>query len=379
MSKELDNILDECLDRLIFKVETIEECLRHYPRYVKELEPLLEAVMVTSRLSSIVPSLEFRDKARTQLFSALREKESKKSRSFLNFVWQPRWVAVTAVVLALFLTVGGTTAAASGSMPDDLLYPVKRATERVQLTFTFTTLGKAEFHARMADRRVEEIVYLANESKPEKIEMLATSLDTNLTEIAVLSSGQEESGIMAVKQESEMITAGSAEVMGEERTVKEEQIYEEEQVVEEPALTSESIELEDESLREAPTPAAISSAKEVAPESALSPKKVTAYEKAEIDVETGESGALKAAPAPEATTTAEKSVSPSLQATNVKKVQVGVDQRAELSVTVVSQANVNIPRLRALLDVVPESVKPAIQRAIDISEQGYQKAIESLD
>ncbi len=379
MSKELANILDECLDRLIFKGDTIEECLRHYPRYVKELEPLLEAVMVTSRLSSIVPSLEFRDKARTQLFSALREKESKKSRSFLNFVWQPRWVAVTAVVLALFLTVGGTTAAASGSMPDDLLYPVKRATERVQLTFTFTTLGKAEFHARMADRRVEEIVYLANESKPEKIEMLATSLDTNLTEIAVLSSGQEESGIMAVKQESEMITAGSAEVMGEERTVKEEQIYEEEQVVEEPALTSESIELEDESLREAPTPAAISSAKEVAPESALSPKKVTAYEKAEIDVETGESGALKAAPAPEATTTAEKSVSPSLQATNVKKVQVGVDQRAELSVTVVSQANVNIPRLRALLDVVPESVKPAIQRAIDISEQGYQKAIESLD
>jgi hypothetical protein len=379
MSKELANILDECLDRLIFKGDTIEECLRHYPRYVKELEPLLEAVMVTSRLSSIVPSLEFRDKARTQLFSALREKESKKSRSFLNFVWQPRWVAVTAVVLALFLTVGGTTAAASGSMPDDLLYPVKRATERVQLTFTFTTLGKAEFHARMADRRVEEIVYLANESKPEKIEMLATSLDTNLTEIAVLSSGQEESGIMAVKQESEMITAGSAEVMGEERTVKEEQIYEEEQVVEEPALTSESIKLEDESLREAPTPAAISSAKEVAPESALSPKKVTAYEKAEIDVETGESGALKAAPAPEATTTAEKSVSPSLQATNVKKVQVGVDQRAELSVTVVSQANVNIPRLRALLDVVPESVKPAIQRAIDISEQGYQKAIESLD
>jgi hypothetical protein len=379
MSKELANILDECLDRLIFKGDTIEECLRHYPRYVKELEPLLEAVMVTSRLSSIVPSLEFRDKARTQLFSALREMESKKSRSFLNFVWQPRWVAVTAVVLALFLTVGGTTAAASGSMPDDLLYPVKRATERVQLTFTFTTLGKAEFHARMADRRVEEIVYLANESKPEKIEMLATSLDTNLTEIAVLSSGQEESGIMAVKQESEMITAGSAEVMGEERTVKEEQIYEEEQVVEEPALTSESIELEDESLREAPTPAAISSAKEVAPESALSPKKVTAYEKAEIDVETGESGALKAAPAPEATTTAEKSVSPSLQATNVKKVQVGVDQRAELSVTVVSQANVNIPRLRALLDVVPESVKPAIQRAIDISEQGYQKAIESLD
>jgi len=63
----------------------------------------------------------------------------------------------------------------------------------------------------------------------------------------------------------------------------------------------------------------------------------------------------------------------------VKKVQVGVDQRAELSVTVVSQANVNVSRLRALLDVVPESVKPAIQRAIDISEQGYQKAIESLD
>ncbi len=317
MSKsiEFDNILDECLNRLMFKGETLEQCLRHYPKHVDELKPLLEAALVTSRLSSLEPSPEFKDKARVQLYTALRKMESKRSRSFFNLGWRPQWVAVTAVVLALFLAGGGTAAAASGSMPDDFLYPVKRATEQVQLAFTFTFLGKAEFHTRMADRRVEEIVYLANENKTEKIEMLVASLETSLTKIPVLLSTQETVDIMAVEKESEALLAGSVEAT------------EEEENNDTPALTT-----------------------------------ATAEE-----------------PVPESAVIAEPVQGKAQRVGSGNQVQAGADRRVNLSVTMVNQANRNISQLRKILEIVPESARPAILRAIAIYEQGYENAIESLD
>jgi len=130
--------------------------------------------------------------------------EHKRSRSLFSWGWQPRWATVVAVVLALLLAGGGSTvAAASGSMPDDFLYPVKLATEQVQLAFTFSDLGKAERHAKLADKRVMEIVYLAEKSEPEKIELVANSLNNNLTKIAVLSSTQELMADVAMTPEAE--------------------------------------------------------------------------------------------------------------------------------------------------------------------------------
>ncbi len=69
--------------------------------------------------------------------------------------------------------------------------PVKLATEQVQLTLTLSALGKAELYAKLADRRVLEIVRMAGESKPEQIELTARRLKAHLTKIAVLSSTQE--------------------------------------------------------------------------------------------------------------------------------------------------------------------------------------------
>jgi len=325
-SKELDNILDECLNRLMFKGETLEQCLRHYPKHVDELKPLLEAALVTSRLSSLEPSPEFKDKARVQLYTALRKMESKRSRSFFNLGWRPQWVAVTAVVLALFLAGGSTAAAASGSMPDDFLYPVKRATEQVQLAFTFTSIGKAEFHTRMADRRVEEIVYLANENKTEKIEMLVASLETSLTKIPVLLSTQETVDIMVVEKESEALLAGSVEAT------------EEEENIDTPALTTATAE---ESL--------------------------------------SEETSSEAARVPESKVIAEPVQGKAQRVGSGNQVQAGADRRVNLSVTMVNQANRNISQLRKILEIVPESARPAILRAIAIYEQGYENAIESLD
>lgn len=315
-SREFNDILDECLESLLTEGATIEQCLQRFPKHADELKPLLETALATNeQVSAIQPSPEFRDRARYQFYSALREMEHKKSRAFFSWVWQPRWATVVAIVLAIFIAGGSTVAAAGGSMPDDLLYPVKLATEQVQLAFTFSSLGKAELHAKLADKRVAEIIYLANESKPEKIEAVADSLNNDLTKIAVLSSTPEAPASVAVK-------------MATEEAV----IEEAEEVEEEPVL------------REAPE-----AEEEPAPEA-------------------------EEEPAP----TVAKTPLLAAQAEVSEELEVKADRRTKLKETVENQAKNNTDRLRAVLKTAPQSAKPALEKAVDVSEKGYEKALKAL-
>ncbi len=170
-SREFDNVLDECLEQLLIKGETVEQCLQSFPQHADKLKPLLETALATKKASAIQPRLEFRDRARAQLHLVLPLTEFKKSSPI--FDWQLRWVTAVATVLTLLLAGGGTVAAASGSMPDEPLYPVKLATEQVQLVLTPSTIGKMELYTRLADKRVLEIARLADENKSEQIELTA--------------------------------------------------------------------------------------------------------------------------------------------------------------------------------------------------------------
>ncbi|MFC2004509.1 DUF5667 domain-containing protein [Chloroflexota bacterium] len=205
-----DNALDECLERLLTGGTTIEQCLQSFPEQADALKPLLETALATKGTIAIQPGPEFRDKARYQFYSALRETEHKKSRPLFSWRWQSRWATVVAAVLALLLAGGGTVTAASGSMPDEPLYTVKLITEQARLVLTPSTLGKAELYARLADKRVAEIVHMASKNKPEQIEMTTRRLDAYLVSIAVLSSTQQ------VKSEAIMAPAARETLTVEE-------------------------------------------------------------------------------------------------------------------------------------------------------------------
>ena len=105
-SKEFDNVLDECLERLLVKGETIEQCLQSYPEQAAELKPLLQTALAAKKVSTIQPRAEFKASARYQFRSALQEMASQKTRSF--FGWFPRWATVVTIVLVLLLAGGGT-------------------------------------------------------------------------------------------------------------------------------------------------------------------------------------------------------------------------------------------------------------------------------
>jgi hypothetical protein len=187
--KEFDNILDECLERIVLGGETLEQCLERYPEQADELKPLLETVLVVKEASAVEPRPDFKARARYQFRSALGEKAAPKRRPF--FGWLPRWATALTIILVVLLAGGGTVVAASNSMPDSILYPVKLATEEVRLAFTPSQLGKARLCSGFADERVAEIVYMAEMGDAERVEATTERLDDRLETLAELASGLE--------------------------------------------------------------------------------------------------------------------------------------------------------------------------------------------
>lgn len=188
--KEFNNILDECLERLLVKGDTVEQCLESYPEHGAELEPLLRTAVAANKALSIQPHPEFKARARYQLNSLLQEVKPKRRLPVLG--WQPRWAMALAVFLVVLLSIGGGTAlAADRIMPGSPLYPVKLATEQVRLTLTRSDIGKAELYATLADRRVAEIAYMVNKGKHRQVEQIAQRLNKHLTMITSLSLAEK--------------------------------------------------------------------------------------------------------------------------------------------------------------------------------------------
>ncbi len=184
-NREFDDILDECLERLLVKSESVEKCLASYPEQADDLKPLLQTALATKKALAIEPRPEFIARARYQFVTALGETASRKGRRF--FAWRLRWTTVVATALVLLLVGGGVVVAAGNSMPDSPLYQVKLATEQVQLRLTPSALSRTKLHARLADKRVAEIIFMAQKGDARLVALVTQRLDNHLVMIASLA------------------------------------------------------------------------------------------------------------------------------------------------------------------------------------------------
>jgi hypothetical protein len=104
MADNFDRILDECVDR-INGGQSLEDCLADYPEYVKQLEPLLRAILQTQGAYSFVPSASAKREARQRFNTALERLEQRhreKQPLWTKLLAQPRvWATVAAAVLIL--------------------------------------------------------------------------------------------------------------------------------------------------------------------------------------------------------------------------------------------------------------------------------------
>ena len=332
--REFDNILDKCLERILTKGETIEQCLTNYPEQAAELKPLLQTVLSTRETLAIKPRPEFRDRARYQLRAALREMEEKPARRSAFFSWQPRWATAVIAVLIFVLLSGSTVAAAGGSMPDEPLYPVKLATEKVRLILTPSALGKAELYAKLADKRVTEIIRMADKGKLKQVERTTERLNSELMAMATLVSPEARGEVLTLTAPPEAAQKAAA-----------------------PPVTEEPRE-EGPNVLMAPAP----------PVTEELPEKKTEVQIVPAPQVPQEAPGLEPAPyAP----------SPGQAASEAKGMKV--DRRAKLRMIVISNVAKHREELRAALERAPESAKPALRRALAASNAEYEKVLEVLE
>jgi hypothetical protein len=66
-------------------------------------------------------------------------------------------VIMLAAAIGVALMAGSAVAASNGSLPGQLLYPVKRAVEKIDLAFHRDPASRARLHLEFAERRLEEL------------------------------------------------------------------------------------------------------------------------------------------------------------------------------------------------------------------------------
>jgi uncharacterized membrane protein YgcG len=188
MAKRFENILNECIDRVL-KGESMEACLGRYPGQAGELAPLLRTALATRQASAVEPRPDFKAQVRYQVHSraaATGRGAAQKGMPFWG--WVPRGAMVVAMVFLLVLVAGsGTVAASSDTVPGDTLYSVKTTTERVRLFFAFSDVAKAKLEAEFAGRRVWEMARLAQRGDAARLETLRVRFNEHLERIDQLA------------------------------------------------------------------------------------------------------------------------------------------------------------------------------------------------
>ncbi len=215
MREDIDTILDKCLSQMRSGEADIEACLARYPKHASQLQPLLEAASLLWQAPQPQPKPEAVSRGEELLLKAVAERQA--SRALHNSVQRPktggiaskirrllawiggpkrvpdrrrfqpvglrwRWAGVAVGVAVFFSLSAGGIAASGNSMPGELLYPVKIATEKARLTLTPSDVGKAGLHIAFAERRVQEIAEMGRRGGAEEVTILATSLAQNLEE-----------------------------------------------------------------------------------------------------------------------------------------------------------------------------------------------------
>lgn len=376
-ARKFDDILNECIERVL-DGESVESCLAAFPEYAAELEPLLRTAVATWNATDVLPRPEFRQRAANEFQWAVRSLKPRRSNSLR---WQVRLVTAFSIVVVTLLAGTGTVAAASNSLPDQPLYGVKLFTENVRVALTPSAVGKAELYAEFTDTRVSEIIKMADEGKVAEVEKTTERMNSHLTAITRLTGSTTETGTAG---EATPVFNADSEVTAAPTNAAA------------PALTPAAAPVPTSVAPPAsilvttppPTPAIMSppdaTATQPAPRLASNPTptQTPAFGTAIVPGITSQAPSLaqKATPAPAPTPEKAASVNATKLAGSEKATTaIKKDEKADLQTTMSRQATKNAEDLKEALKRVPDSVKPSVEKAIDVAGRGYDEALKNID
>ncbi len=179
MLKKIEDILAQCIEDVKADRSSVDDCLDTYPSMRKRLEPLLRIALEIREPPDVKPSPAFKVRARVQLMEQIHAKKAVTKWPWFRYTNQvepipyKRRLNMVAIIVAVVLAVsalgGGTAYASQGSLPGDVLYPVKLGTEQARLVLATNDVDKAELYLTFANSRVEEMTALAERGRSEKV------------------------------------------------------------------------------------------------------------------------------------------------------------------------------------------------------------------
>ena len=176
MGRDFQTILNECLQELETG-QPLDTILERYPEEADELRPLL----LTAQNLKAVPIARPRSHVKQAgwqrfLGEAIALRRARERRPVFS-LWRPllRPVAVAASLLLMLFLLGSsaTVYAASNSLPDSPLYPLKLATEEARLWIVFDEDDRAGILLDQSETRMTEIRELVQDGKPVKSNVLS--------------------------------------------------------------------------------------------------------------------------------------------------------------------------------------------------------------
>ncbi len=185
MDKRFEQLLDECLSQLNSGQADLETILAQHPEHAERLRPLLRVALAVRQTPQPTSSRAAKAAGRQRLLVAAARKRQQREAAhrgvrrylgelagFLSRISQPSRslqrvvVYAMAVMVVLVVTGAGVTQAAARSLPDSPLYPVKLASERVQLALAPSPAERARLHITFGQRRLQEVQMLAQAGRP---------------------------------------------------------------------------------------------------------------------------------------------------------------------------------------------------------------------
>ncbi|MEE9199232.1 MAG: DUF5667 domain-containing protein [Dehalococcoidia bacterium] len=205
----LEEALSHCID-LLLEGYPVQKSSNLYPQHSRALSPLLQIAASLRQAFAVEARAEFKDMARQRVLNILAQGKSRRSwpRALIPR-WSYRWAVAASLIVVIVLTGTVTVRASSETAPGDLLYPVKEFTEKVELMLATSTSKEARLHAKLANRRAQEMVDVAMDGDYEKVEELADKLILHLEKVSlIIQEQQKEAAIKMVFQEEDLSTEG---------------------------------------------------------------------------------------------------------------------------------------------------------------------------
>ncbi|MFI5268628.1 MAG: DUF5667 domain-containing protein, partial [Chloroflexota bacterium] len=177
------------LEKVLTGELTREEAAEQAP----EMEDrLLLLTGLTDELRSLpqhAPDPDFRNRTRMRLLQHIQETQQRRrwwQRVLEPVHGLPGWAStMSAVVIASGGLTFGASYASASALPDDRLYPVKRAVEHVQVAMASSDEAKANTYLDLADRRAAEIAATAGDLDELKLQGLTRDYGNALQNVTV--------------------------------------------------------------------------------------------------------------------------------------------------------------------------------------------------